>query len=74
MYVLVAERIGSRYMGLLTSKPQLLEPDDLYLCAAAEVFFGPEHVIEIDQPPQPFVDVMFSEPPERTWPYVEPRA
>jgi len=69
MYVLVSHPTGEGYMGLLTSKPQLLEPSDVYLCAAAEVYFGPEHVIDIDQPPEDFVRVMFSEPPTRTWPY-----
>ncbi len=69
MYVLVSHPSGEGYMGLLTSKPQFLEPSDVYLCAAAEVYFGPEHVIDIDQPPEDFVRVMFSEPPTRTWPY-----
>lgn len=70
MYVLVSDRVGERYMGMLTSKPQLLEPgDNVYLAAGAEVFFGPEHVIEVDQPPDDFIRLMFSEPPTREWPY-----
>lgn len=69
MWVIVSERIGSRYIGMLTSKPQLLEPgEETYLRAAAEVCFGAEHVIAIDQPPSDFVRLMFSEPPTRTWP------
>ncbi len=69
MYALVSHPRGEGYMGLLTSKPQLLEPSDVYLRAAAEVYFEPEHVIDIDHPPEDFVRVMFSEPPTRTWPY-----
>ena len=70
MYVIVSHKVGDLYMGMLTSKPMLLEPaDSVYLCAAAEVLFGPEHVIDIEQPPDDFVQIMFSEPPVRTWPY-----
>ena len=72
MYVLVSHSVGDRFMGMLTSKPKLLDPSDaVYLCAAAEVLFGPEHVIDIEHPPDEFVQIMFSEPPVRTWPYFE---
>ena len=69
MFVLVSHPAGDGWMGLLTSTPQLLEPSEVYLCAAAEVYFAPEHVIEIEQPPEAFVQIMFSEPPVRLWPY-----
>jgi len=69
MWVIVCEQIGSRYLGMLMSKPQLLEPGEgTYLRAAAEVCFGAEHVIAIDQPPDDLIRLMFSEPPTRTWP------
>jgi len=69
MFVLLSQPNGEGYLGLLTSKPQLLEPSEVYLCAAAEIYFEPEHVIQIDQPPEDFVRLMFSEPPTRYWPY-----
>ena len=66
MWVLVTERIDDQYIGLLTNKPGI--DGDFYLQAAAEVPFGPEHVIDIDEPPEEFVRIMLSEPPTRSWP------
>lgn len=68
MYVIVREQVGERYIGLLIDTPQLIElSDDFYLRPAAEVPFGPEHVIDVEQPPEQVIELMFSDPPTRTW-------
>ena len=67
MWVIVAERIGDFYVGILDSKPSLDESDDVYLRFGAEIPFLPEHVIEIGHPPKEYQDWQLSQPPERTW-------
>src|SRR5687768_992267 len=45
MWVIVAERVGKQYIGILDNKPATFEPSDsAYLCFGAEIPFGPEHV------------------------------
>lgn len=68
MHLVVSERIGSRYLGLLLDQPELFEPEDYrYLRPAVEVPFGAEHVIAVDELPRAVRRIMFSEPPERRW-------
>ena len=71
MWVIVSERVGDHYVGILDVQPQAIEPaDDVYLCFGAEVPFRAEHVtdIDIDDPPEDYADWQLRQPPERTWP------
>lgn len=68
MHLIVSERVGTRYIGLLLDQPQLFEPQDYaYLRPAVEVPFDAEHVIEMKTVPRAVRRIMFSEPPERRW-------
>jgi hypothetical protein len=72
MWVIVAERIGGSYIGILDSQPACLTPDEVtYLRFGAEIPFTPEHVIEIATPPPSYVAWQLSQPPERSWPRKE---
>ena len=69
MWIVVAEKIGAYYIGILDNQPASFEPtDNTYLCFGAEIPFLPEHVIDIADPPQEYVDWQLSQPPERKWP------
>ncbi len=68
MHLVVAEKVGDRYIGLLLDQPQLFEPEDYpYLRPAVEVPFEAQHVIEVSDLPRRVQRIMFSEPPERRW-------
>jgi hypothetical protein len=69
MWVIVAERIGDQFIGILDSQPACMMPNDTaYLRFGAEIPFAPEHVIEIAEPPSSYVEWQLSQPPERNWP------
>jgi hypothetical protein len=69
MWVLVTERIGGRYIGVLDNDPQLIEPDDgIYLRRGAEIAFDAEHVINIGRPPAGYVAQRLGQEPARRWP------
>jgi hypothetical protein len=69
MWVIVAERIGEFYIGILDCQPVCMTPDHTaYLRFGAEIPFLPEHVIEIAAPPPTYVSSQLSQPPERSWP------
>ena len=69
MWVIVAERIGNLYIGILDDQPSCLEPaDKVYLGMGVEVPFGPEHVIDIQDPPEEYVEWQLGQAPERRWP------
>jgi hypothetical protein len=69
MWVLVAERVGAGYIGVLDNQPAALTPGpDVYLTEGAEVPFWPEHVIEIAAPPPGWVRERLARPPTRRWP------
>lgn len=69
MWVVISEVSAPYYIGYLTNKPMSVEPDsDFYLVQDVEVPFLAEHIIEIDRPPDRFLDLLFSEPPRRSWP------
>ena len=68
MWVIVAERLGDTYVGILDNQPACLEPaDNVYLRFGAEVPFRAEHVIDIAQPPAEYVEWQLGQPPERVW-------
>ena len=69
MRVIVKEKIGDTYIGILDNQPACSDfEDDVYLCLGAEVPFLAEHIIDIDTPPQKHSDWQLSLAPERIWP------
>ena len=71
MWVVVLEIASPYYIGRLINKPATVdETEEFYLSLGAEVPFLPEHVIDIDQPPEEFLKTLFSEKPRNVWPRV----
>ncbi len=69
MWVIVAERVGEGYIGILDNQPVCIEPaQGVYLCFGAEIPFLPEHVIDIDDPPTEYVEWQLGQPSARRWP------
>jgi hypothetical protein len=69
MWVIVAERVGDRYIGILDNQPATIEPSDAtYLRFGAEIPFAPEHVIDLGDPPSDYVEWQLGQTPERVWP------
>ena len=68
MWVLVTERIDGMYIGRLDNEPGTVEAaDHVYLVRGAEVPFGPEHVVDIAEPPADYVDEVRAASPTRIW-------
>jgi hypothetical protein len=69
MWVIVKEKIGDTYIGILDNQPACSAfEDDVYLCLGAEVPFLAEYIIAIDMPPQDHSDWQLSLEPARIWP------
>ena len=69
MWVVVAELAPPYFIGRLTNQPAAVAGDTaFYLKMDVEVPFLPEHVIDIGQPPEAFVRLLFSEVPKEAWP------
>src|SRR5262245_37599341 len=69
MWVIVAERVGDFYIGILDNQPASLAPaDDVYLCFGAEIPFLPLHVIDIRDPPPEYAQWQLNQEPARRWP------
>ena len=69
MWVMVTERIGEHYIGILDNQPATFEAsDEEYLVPGAEVPFLPEHVIDIDTAPEEYVVERLAAAPTRRWP------
>lgn len=69
MWVIVAERVGDGYIGILDNQPASIEASErVYLCFGAEVPFLPEHVVDIGDPPVEYAEWQLSQEPERRWP------
>jgi hypothetical protein len=66
MWVLVRERIGDHYLGILDSDPYAIEEDDEFW-SGIELPFAARHVIDID-PADEASREMAAEPPSRAWP------
>ena len=68
MWVLVRERRGHVYLGVLDNEPACVEPDDDgSLHRGAEVPFAAEHVIDIAEPPTAYLEERLRDPPSRRW-------
>lgn len=69
MWVVVTELASPYFIGRLTNQPaSAAETDGFYLKQGVEVPFLPEHVIDIDEPPDEFLRALFSEGPSNVWP------
>lgn len=69
MWVIVVERVGNAYIGILDNQPATVAPsDDGYLRFGAEIPFTAEHVIAIATPPSEYVEWQLGQPPDRAWP------
>jgi hypothetical protein len=69
MWVIVAERVGDAYIGILDNQPASIEPgESTYLCFGVEIPFLPKHVIDIADPPSEYAEWQLAQPPERRWP------
>jgi len=68
IYVIISKVIGNQYIGILDSQPVSIEPDsDFYLVFGAEILFGAEHVIDIDRPPEDYIQWQLGQKPEKRW-------
>jgi hypothetical protein len=69
MWVIVSEITENGYVGILDSKPALIESsDDFYLGYGVEIPFKPEHIIDIANPPEEYVKWQLGQSPEKRWP------
>ena len=69
IWVIVAEKLGDYYIGILDNPPTSIEPsDEVYLCFGAEIPFQAEHVIDIADPPEDYSNWQLSQAAERVWP------
>jgi hypothetical protein len=69
MWVVVSEIVSPYYIGRLSNQPATIpEASAFYLRQDVEVPFLPEHVIDIDDPPEKFLELLFSEEPKECWP------
>jgi hypothetical protein len=55
MWVIVSERVGDRYIGVLDNRPHTVPPvaGEFYLKEGVEVPFAPRDVLEIAHPDPP---------------------
>jgi hypothetical protein len=67
MWVLVTERVGDLYIGILDNDCVLEPADDVYLCRGAEIPFGAEHIIDVGDPPEEYWQPKLAKHPARTW-------
>ncbi|MDN4039752.1 hypothetical protein [Massilia sp. YIM B02443] len=68
MWVVVSEVRPSYFIGRLTNTPiGCHRKSNFYLTENVEVPFLPQHIIDIDRPPQAFLDALFSESPKKRW-------
>src|SRR4029450_12692043 len=69
MWVIVADKQGDTYIGILDNQPATVEPGErVYLCFGAEIPFRAGHVIDIGDPPSEYVEWQLGQTPERRWP------
>jgi hypothetical protein len=69
MWVVVAGRRAGCYVGILVNEPAEVESgEEEYLVVGAEIPFGPEHVIDIDEPPAEYAAEWLVKEPARHWP------
>lgn len=68
MWVIVAEKTGDVYIGILDNQPASIEPlDEIYLVFGAEIPFKAEHIIDLREVPGEYAEWQLNQPPERKW-------
>ncbi len=55
MWVIIRERVGDLYVGVLDSSPCSIEPDPDFLARGSEVVFGPEHIVDVSSPSSEYI-------------------
>jgi len=55
MWVLVVERIGARYIGMLLNDPKTRPPNG-DLCERSRIVFTANDVLDVDEPPKAYVE------------------
>jgi len=70
IFVIVSEIVGNKYVGILDSQPACIDKDqeNVYLGFGVEIPFSHEHIIDIDRPPDDYIEWQLGQPPERKWP------
>lgn len=69
MWVVVADRVGERFLGRLVTEPACVPDGEAhYLRVGAEIPFGMEHVADIDDPPDVYANRILTGSPTRRWP------
>jgi hypothetical protein len=69
MWVIFTERYDNFYIGILDNYPASIgSSPDASLCFGAEIPFLPEHVIDIADFPDDYIEMRLSEPIDRRWP------
>ena len=66
MWVLVRDRVGDQYFGVLDNDPYAIEENDEFW-SGVELPFAARHVIDID-PADEATRAKATEPPKRAWP------
>ena len=68
MWVIVAERIGDTYIGILDNQPLSVDREsDAYLRFGTEIPFRAEHVIDILDPPAEYSAWQLGQAPDGVW-------
>ena len=69
MYAIVARKVGEIYIGILDSQPASIDPkeENIYLGFGVEVPFKAEHIIDINRPPDDYIEWQLGQEPERRW-------
>lgn len=68
-YLIVSEIVGDKFIGILDFQPCCIEATDesVYLRFGVEIPFSLEHIIDIDRPPQDYIDWQLGQKPEKAW-------
>jgi uncharacterized protein YegJ (DUF2314 family) len=68
MWVIVAEKHGDVYIGILDSDPHIANP--AHLQRGAEIPFKAEHIIDLEDPPPEYAAKALASPRTEVWPRV----
>jgi len=68
-YVIVSEILNDNYIGILDYQPICIDKDadDVYLGFGVEIPFSHEHVIDIDRPPDDYIEWQLGQKPDKYW-------
>ncbi|MDF5149474.1 hypothetical protein P3648_25405, partial [Vibrio parahaemolyticus] len=68
-YLIVSEIVGDKFIDILDFQPCCVEVNEesVYLGFGVEIPFSLEHIIDIDRPPQDYIDWQLGQKPEKVW-------